>query len=603
MPKAVLALLGLGVVALLADVVLVSIGAGAHDQIVRNSLVTGASFAAAAATLLAAAGRPRGERGPALVLGAAILSYSLGSFLLFFVLGSLTNFPTPSDLSWLAFYPLVAISIGLLVRRQRQTDQAGISLDAVIASLAIVAVGYKLIFEGVINLSSASAVVGGQLSYSILDFGLLTMLIVVCARSRTGVGRAYLALAAGLLLMLGCDVVLVQQYSDGSYMPGTLLNAGWPAAMLLLALSTRLGSSLKWSGALRGRALSGWIVASFIVSFALLIDEALRSDPNAFVIALSALVPCLVVIRLIAAVQANDRLMQDNAEIISAAGEGILRTNLRGQITAANPAALEMLGYSLHEIIGRRAHDLIHHSRRDGTAYPGSECPTRDTLKTGATRRITDEVFWRKDGSSLAVDYTSAPVRESGRAIGAVTVFDDVTTQRQAKELLSHQADHDSLTGLFNRRRFGEEVSGQLAYAQRYSRPGALLLLDLDTFKSVNDTYGHPAGDRLLRDTGASLRRSVRKTDEVGRIGGDEFAVLLREAGASEAIDIAAKINAGIEAESTPAVTASIGIATFDGGPRTPDDLMIAADTALYDAKEAGRSKAILHRGDRSEVV
>ena len=119
--------------------------------------------------------------------------------------------------------------------------------------------------------------------------------------------------------------------------------------------------------------------------------------------------------------------------------------------------------------------------------------------------------------------------------VGTVTVFDDVTHQRQMKEQLRHQADHDSLTGLHNRRRFGEEVSGQISYAQRYSRPGVLLMMDLDSFKFVNDSYGHPVGDKVLCDVAAILAATVRETDVVARIGGDEFAVLLREATEAEA--------------------------------------------------------------------
>ena len=110
-------------------------------------------------------------------------------------------------------------------------------------------------------------------------------------------------------------------------------------------------------------------------------------------------------------------------------------------------------------MLGRRSHQLFHHTRANGAAYPAAECAAGKSLTEGATRRITDELFWRKDGSSLAVDYTSTPIREGGRILGVVTVFDDVTHQRQMKEQLRHQADHDSLTGLFNRRRFEQEVS------------------------------------------------------------------------------------------------------------------------------------------------
>jgi diguanylate cyclase (GGDEF)-like protein/PAS domain S-box-containing protein len=536
----ILVAFGLGLLAVLAEVILVVTGLGGIT--LRNGLVATASFAGAAAALLSGASRPR-ARAAWLLLGLGIFSYSLGSLLF---LKTLTTFPSTADLSWLVFYPLIVAAIVMLVRGQRRSDRLAISLDAAIVTLAVAALAYELIFNGLINAYVASEVVGGQLSYSALDFSVL---------------------------------------------------------VLLLALATRLDSRLAGAGALRGRSLFAAIGLSFTVTFGLLMMEML-SDRDPIVIVLSALVPCLILIRLIAAVKVNDRLALDNEGIISAAGEGIFRNDLEGRITYANPAALEMLGYSVEEMLGRRSHKLFHHTRANGVAYPASECAAGKSLTEGATRRITDELFWRKDGSSLAVDYTSTPIREGGRIVGAVTVFDDVTHQRQMEEQLRHQADHDSLTGLFNRRRFEREVSGQLDYAQRYSRPGALLLMDLDTFKFVNDSYGHPIGDRVLSDVGASLSAAVHDTDVVARIGGDEFAILLREAEDLEAIAVAKKLIAAVRVRSKPTIGASVGIAPFDGaGERTPDELLIAADIALYEAKEMGGGSTVLYTGQSSQAL
>ncbi|HYJ21852.1 MAG TPA: EAL domain-containing protein [Solirubrobacterales bacterium] len=600
---AILAFFALGLVALLAEIFLVVSGLDAGDVALRNVLVTTASFAAGAATLLGGAIRPHGERAPWLMLGLAILSYSVGTLLISFVLENVSTFPSAADLAWFAFYPLVAVAIALLVRQHRRSDRLGISLDAAIVALATAALGYALIFNGLINAGDASDIVGGSLAYSVLDFGVLLILVLVCAPSRVRVGRAYVALAAGMLVILASDVLVIREVSDGTYPVGTLLDAGWPAGMLLLALSSRLSTRLEGVNALRGRALYGAIVLSFTASFGLLIGEML-GDRNPIVITLAALVPCLILIRLVASVQANDRLAQDNAGIISAAGEGIFRNDLKGRITYANPAALEMLGYSEDEVLGQRSHELIHHTRANGAFYPASECAAGSSLTAGTTHRITDELFWCKDGRSIAVDYTSTPIREGGRIVGAVTVFDDVTHQRQMKEQLRHQADHDSLTGLYNRRRFEQEVSSQLEYAQRYSRPGALLLMDLDTFKFVNDSYGHPIGDKVLSDVGASLSATVRGTDVVARIGGDEFVVLLREATELEAIAVAKKLIAAIRAGSKPTIGASIGIAPLDGnGERTPDELLVAADIALYEAKEMGGGTTVLYTGQSSKAL
>ena len=592
---------GLGLLAVLAEVAMVIMDLGSVTA--RDVLVITASLAAAAATLLTAAGAPRGARAAWVLLGLGILSYSLGSALYFFFLKTVTTFPSTADLSWLAFYPFVVAAIVLLVRGQRRSDRLGISLDAAIITLAITALSYELIFNGLINTGLAAEALGGHLAYPVLDFGVLVILALVCAPSRARVGTAYLALGAGMLVLLFSYVLVVRGSLNGTYAPGALLDAGWPTAMLLLALATRLDTRLEGVSALRGRTLHGAIVLSFAVTFGLLITEML-GDRDPIVIALAALVPCLILIRLVAAVKAYDRLAQDNEGIISAAGEGIFRNDLEGRVTYANPAAAAMLGYSVEEMQGQRSHQLFHHTRANGAAYPAAECLAGKSLTEGATRRITDELFWRKDGSSLAVDYTSTPIREGGRIVGVVTVFDDVTHQRQMKEQLRHQADHDSLTGLFNRRRFEQEVSGQLEYAKRYSRPGALLLLDLDTFKFVNDSYGHPIGDKVLSEVGASLSATVRGTDVVARIGGDEFVVLLREATELEAIAVAKKLIAAIRARSKPTIGASVGIAPFAGaGEKTPDELLVAADIALYEAKEMGGGTTILYTGQSSQAL
>jgi diguanylate cyclase (GGDEF)-like protein/PAS domain S-box-containing protein len=600
---AMLAFFGLGLLALFAEIFIVISGADAGNITLRNTLVVTTSFAAAIATLLSGASHARGKRAPWLLLGLGLFSYSLGSLLLVVVLETLMVFPSTADLSWLAFYPLLVAAIFMLVRQQRRSDRAGISLDAAIIATAIAALGFELIFNGLIDSGQASSLVGGSLSYSVLDFGVLVMLALVCGPSRGRVGKAYLVLGAGLLLMLGSDIQVVRLTANNTYMPGTLLDAGWPTAMMVLALSSRFGTHLQGTAALRGRALYGAIVLSFAITFGLLITEML-GDRDPIVITLAALVPCLILIRLVAAVKAYDHLAQDNEGIISAAGEGIFRTDPKGRVTYANPAALEILGYATEEVLGRRAHELFHHTRANGAAYPAAECAAGKSLTEGATRRITDELFWRKDGSSLAVDYTSTPIREGGGIIGVVTVFDDVTHQRQMKDQLRHQADHDSLTGLFNRRRFEQEVSGQLEYAQRYSRPGALLLMDLDTFKFVNDSYGHPVGDKVLSDVGASLSATVRGTDVVARIGGDEFVVLLREATELEAVAVAKKLIAAIRARSKPTIGASVGIATFDGaGEKTPDELLVAADIALYEAKELGGGTTVFYTGQSSQAL
>lgn len=596
-------LFGLATVALALHVALILFKPDV-DVTLNEALVVVTIVAAATGTAISGLTKPtRQEQLPWLVLSIGLLAFGGGFFTYFFLQKALVTFPSPADVMWLSIYPCLLSAIVLLVREQRRSDRLGISLDAAIVALAVGVFGYEVIFDRILNVGQASDIAGGQLSYSVIDFALLVILVFVCAPSRAKVGKAYLMLAGGLSILFLSDFIVLKQLVAGTYAPGSLLDAGWPAAVLAIGLASRFGTSLERVTALRGRTLYGALTLSCAIAIALLIEES-NSGHSPVILIAAALIPILILLRLFISSRENDRLIRDNEGIITAAGEGIVRNDAHGRITYANPAALEMLGYTLQEVLGHRSHALFHHTRPNGAPYPEAECPAVKSLSEGATHRVTDELFWRKDGSSMAVDYTSAPIRESGKIVGVVTVFDDVTHQRQMREQLRHQANHDSLTGLYNRRRLAEEVSGQISYAQRYSRPGVMLLMDLDSFKFVNDSYGHPVGDKLLCDVAAILTSTVRETDVVARIGGDEFAVLLREATEAEGAEVAKGLIAAIRAESEPSVGASVGIAPFDGdGERTPDELMVAADVALYDAKEAGGGTAVVYAGQNGQAL
>jgi len=174
----------------------------------------------------------------------------------------------------------------------------------------------------------------------------------------------------------------------------------------------------------------------------------------------------------------------------------------------------------------------------------------------------------------------------------------DVSERKRFETELRHLADHDPLTGLLNRRRFELDVERQLTHAQRYRRPGAVIVLDVDRFKQINDTYGHSVGDRLIVSVADALRTRLRTSDTIARLGGDEFAVLLPEidrtgveAVARDLVQAIAGHSTWVEGRVLPRVTISVGAATFgpDAGLER-ESLVVAADTAMYRAKEAGRN-------------
>ena len=203
-----------------------------------------------------------------------------------------------------------------------------------------------------------------------------------------------------------------------------------------------------------------------------------------------------------------------------------------------------------------------------------------------------------KDGRMF--ERFSRPLVRDGAVDGRVWSFRDVSERKRFEAQLVHMANHDPLTGLFNRRRFDEELDRQLLEAQRYGTSGALLFLDLDQFKDVNDSRGHRAGDDLLARLALLLQERLRNTDVVGRLGGDEFAILLSHATAEQAVTVARDLLDAIRnhtfeiGESALGITVSLGIALFPEHGATAAELLSRADMAMYRAKDEGRNRAVM---------
>jgi diguanylate cyclase (GGDEF)-like protein/PAS domain S-box-containing protein len=281
--------------------------------------------------------------------------------------------------------------------------------------------------------------------------------------------------------------------------------------------------------------------------------------------------------------------------ILESAAEGILGLNREGIVTFANSAVAGLLGASRHELRGASVHDLVHGYRPEGPSHDAGDCPVLLSLKRGTVEQMEDDEFWRHDGASFPVQYTSSPIVDHDELMGAVLTFNDVTERKRFEAQLQFLADHDPLTGVHNRRRFEQELARHLNYDARYGSGGAVLALDLDNFKIVNDTYGHKAGDEVITRVARTIRARLRETDALGRLGGDEFAIILPEAGVGEAEAVARSIIDAIRTQAVTTagepvrVTASVGITTFGDRQIDGESLLVEADLAMYDAKAAGR--------------
>jgi diguanylate cyclase (GGDEF)-like protein/PAS domain S-box-containing protein len=314
--------------------------------------------------------------------------------------------------------------------------------------------------------------------------------------------------------------------------------------------------------------------------------------------------------------RAEEALRQSEARfrlLLESAGEGIYGLDSEGRCTFVNEAALAMLGYARDELLGRETHSLIHNTHADGSAYPAETCPVYDAFHTGQACQGLVELHWRKDGSSFPAEYSARPLHEAGQGTehvsGAVVVFRDVAEAQALRHLLSYQATHDMLTGLINRQEFERRLERILIETRGNGEAYALLYLDLDRFKVVNDTCGHTAGDQLLRQITARLQEHLRGRDTLARLGGDEFGVLLEHCPLDQALRIATDLRDAAQDyrfvwEGKPfSVSASIGLVPLSATTGSVSDALAAADSACYAAKEQGRNRVHLYQPDDVRLV
>lgn len=278
---------------------------------------------------------------------------------------------------------------------------------------------------------------------------------------------------------------------------------------------------------------------------------------------------------------------------------GVYRTDLSGTILDCNQSLARMLGFdSPEELWGRSALDFYLH--------PDVRHKFVDELRRGTVVTNFEVCLKRKDGSPVWVLENSSMLDDEEGGVIIEGTMIDISERKRAEETIRHMAYHDSLTSLPNRSLFEEHLKLTVAHAQRSGEKLAVLFLDLDRFKGINDTLGHLGGDEVLKAISARLSAIVREGDTVARVGGDEFVVMLRGVrDADEALEVADRIRVAL---AQPAlvhgrelrVTASIGVAIYPDHGSDVETLLRHADTAMYRAKEHGRDNACLYSPDLS---
>jgi diguanylate cyclase (GGDEF)-like protein/PAS domain S-box-containing protein len=286
--------------------------------------------------------------------------------------------------------------------------------------------------------------------------------------------------------------------------------------------------------------------------------------------------------------RSEDERMRLAATILANTSEGILVADAQGQITSVNPAFTAITGYTPEEVVGKDAR-LFQSDLHDAKFYREMWAALTET--GGWRGEIWNR---RKNGEAYPAWLTLSAVKDER---GLTThhyagIFMDITAQKQAEEYLRHRATHDPLTNLPNRELFRDRLSQVLSLSHREKRMAAVMLLDLDHFKPINDSLGHAIGDRVLQGVARRLLGCLRDCDTAARLGGDEFAVLLPEITNAEAVAPIAQRLLG--ALTKPfvfggrecSISASIGISLYPAHGVTADALLSSADSAMYCAKE-----------------
>jgi diguanylate cyclase (GGDEF)-like protein/PAS domain S-box-containing protein len=528
------------------------------------------------------------------------------------------RFPSLADVCYLAQYPLFAAGLLLLIRRRSPGRDRASLLDAF-----IIAIGFGLLswiflldpYLAAVGLSLATKAT--SVAYPLADL----LVLAVAVRLTVGTGArpaAFYLLAGGLVTLLGTDTAYVLAQLDGTYQPGSPLDTGWMLACLALgaaalhpSMQTLSAPTQQQHAARLSRPRLAALAGAALMAPAALVLQDLQDQPiDVPVIAGAAVLLFLLTLTRLASLAGQvaaqgerNRQLQRLKAVIDAAPVAIVEVDRNQRVQLWNPAAERIYGWAGEEVLGQP--DPSGNATGGPPAHGTGGNPEQPAARLELRQR-------RKDGTPIDIELSTAPLQTpTGELTGTIKVAADISDRKRLEQQLRHQAFHDALTGLPNRALFQDRLEHALARTARSHDLLAVLLLDLDGFKTINDSLGHAAGDQLLGVVAERVSAAVRPGDTVARLGGDEFVVLLEDAAdPGEAAAVAERLLAtlgeplvllGRDAPVQP--RASIGIVTTtDNVPA--GDLLRDADVAMYLAKgQGGSSYRLFEPAMRSAAV
>jgi len=297
------------------------------------------------------------------------------------------------------------------------------------------------------------------------------------------------------------------------------------------------------------------------------------------------------------------------AGILSSVGDGVYGVDADAKITFINPAACKILGYQTpQELIGCSPHDVFHYAGIGGVAHLPEACFLHQAYGEGGELQAWETVFWDQQKQPIPVECTVYPLHIDGQLQGSVIAFRDISERKLMEEELKWQVNHDHLTKLLNRHYFDDELKKEVLRLRRSNEISALLYIDLDRFKYLNDTAGHSAGDQLLIEVGQQLSARLRASDLLARLGGDEFAVILRNVQLDLVGEMADQFRhvlhncqffyQGVSYK----IDGSVGVSLMDKTAESPDEVLAHADIACHIAKQKGRNQTHIYKAEDKKM-
>jgi diguanylate cyclase (GGDEF)-like protein/PAS domain S-box-containing protein len=559
------------------------------------------------------------------LLTAALACYSTGNVVhSTYWLFDVDPFPSIGDAFFLAFYPLVLAAAFTVIRAAAVRVQWGrLALDATILALGFGAFFWIFVIGPTTAAQHDPDLLKYLLAQSYILLNCVTLLACAVLLMHSGatpiVRRALMMLTLGFATMSIADIVWAMSKVSGDYLPGGVSDAIYLSCYVWLGAAAReqlrgSPSARRAPGPLASALMQGMPYIAMMVSFLMLVyveSSTATSPVNAMTVVIF-LLTLLVIVRQ-GVLLRDDAILRERraaglvearyASLIRNAYDVIMIADPGGQLRFASPAAERTFAIHPDELVGRNLLDLWSDGDRDRlaaflaelAAAPGRTIgPVEAAVESGDRRSILECV-----GSNLMDDPAVA---------GLSLNFRDVSDRKALEEQLRQLAFHDPLTLLANRSLFRNRVEHALTLAQRTRQRVAVMFIDLDNFKIVNDSLGHEAGDRLLQAAAQRLVKSTRPSDTVARLGGDEFAILLEGISVDTDVErIARPIGAAfrepllVDGRETD-TSASIGIACSADGDDA-EQLLRNADIAMYHAKAAGKARLAFFQPQMQEQL